>query len=494
MYKSIQQFIEKDIKEIEKVLGKILTNEKDADDLSKEVMDRAMTLSARLLGELYEQLDDEIKKSVMRKRHWNVEQTKQTKEILDIVGPVRFERTGYVDKRTGKYIYLLDQVLGIEKNQKMTLGAAADVLEESIMSSYAKGGRAASRYDAASKQTVKNLVHKTMIQFPIAVPAERKQIRNLHIVADEDHVSAQYQYQKGDLPKDKNGRTINTIMPKLIVVYEDVINEAGDKSEHPRYKLIGKRVFSGVHKGTNANYKFWEEVRKYIECTYDTTGLERIYIAGDGASWIKAGIEVLEKSRFVLDKFHMMKYINLSVTHLLDSTEDAKEEIWECINGANKQGIRDVYQKILAVTEKDSKKYEEVEGALRYLINNWPGIEIRKAEPGGCWKCCAEGQVSHILSDRMSSRPMGWSEHGCDQMAKLRAYHWNNGKVIDILKYQKKKKGQEEHRQEQEELIKELRERHGRWNYAEETRELIPGLEKHSMKWLRSMIYQALDA
>ena len=89
---------------------------------------------------------------------------------------------------------------------------------------------------------------------------------------------------------------------------------------------------------------------------------------------------------------------------------------------------------------------------------------------------------------------MGWSEHGCDQMAKLRAYHWNNGKVIDIRKYQKKKKGQEEHRQEQEELIKELRERHGRWNYAEETRELIPGLEKHSMKWLRSMIYQALDA
>lgn len=30
--------------------------------------------------------------------------------------------------------------------------------------------------------------------------------------------------------------------------------------------------------------------------------------------------------------------------------------------------------------------------------------------------------VSHVFSDRMSSRPLGWSRTGCDKMARLRVY------------------------------------------------------------------------
>ena len=80
--------------------------------------------------------------------------------------------------------------------------------------------------------------------------------------------------------------------------------------------------------------------------------------------------------------------------------------------------MKNVYRRILDVTESESKR-EEVEKALNYFLNNWDGIKIKVDEPGGCWRCCAEGQVSHVLSARMSSRPMGWSKFGCDQMAKL---------------------------------------------------------------------------
>ena len=189
----------------------------------------------------------------------------------------------------------------------------------------------------------------------------------------------------------------------------------------------------------------------------------------------------------------MMKYINTSASHLLDSAEDVKSEIWKCVNGADKKGLKEIYKRILEVTEPGNK-YGEVERALRYLLSQWDGIKIRVEEPGGCWKCCAEDQVSHVLSDRMSSRPMGWSEWGCHQMSQLRAYHWNNGKVIDLLKYQKKKKRQDTHRQEQEALIKELRKKQLGWNYAEQMQGVIPGLEQHSMKWLKDMVHQALNA
>ena len=113
---------------------------------------------------------------------------------------------------------------------------------------------------------------------------------------------------------------------------------------------------------------------------------------------------------------------------------------------------------------------------------------FRSEDAGGCWGCCAEGQVSHVLSSRMSSRPMGWSMFDCDQMAKLRAFKHNNGKVIDLLKYQKEKQKAEEKREEQEELIKELRKRKSGWDNAEKTQAVIPELEKSSMKWMRSLI------
>lgn len=50
--------------------------------------------------------------------------------------------------------------------------------------------------------------------------------------------------------------------------------------------------------------------------------------------------------------------------------------------------------------------------------------------------CSAEGHVSHVLSDRMSSRPMGWSQTGADRMSKLRGYEKNHGreKIIELVR------------------------------------------------------------
>jgi hypothetical protein len=487
MYYTIQHFIEKDIKEIEKSVGKIIIGEIDAEDLSREIQERVLKLGTDLLGEIYELLDDEIRESISRKKHWTIEHRNQEKTILDVMGKVTFKRTGYCAKGTNEYIYLLDKVLGFEPGQKLTLRAAANALEETIESSYMKGGRKASLTEEISKQAVKDLVHGTIVEMPIKEPKDKKRAKYLHIVADEDHVSAQFQEEKGDLPRDSRGNKINTIMPKLICLYEDIINVSGEVSENPRYKLIGKRYFSGTYVGSKANEELWNQVARYIDTVYDTEYLERVYIAGDGAPWIKSGCEYIENSKFVLDKFHMMKYVNTSVTPLLDSAEEGKEEIWEALNSADKDALKEVYKRILDVTE-DGKKKENIKKALKYFLNNWDGIKIKVEDADGCWGCCAEGQVSHVLSDRMSSRPMGWSRFGCDQMAKFRAFKYNNGKVIDLLKYQKEKQKEQEHREEQEELIKELRKRKSGWNYAERTQAVIPGLEKSNMKWMRSLI------
>ena len=50
--------------------------------------------------------------------------------------------------------------------------------------------------------------------------------------------------------------------------------------------------------------------------------------------------------------------------------------------------------------------------------------------------CSAEGHVSHILSERLSSRPMGWSQTGADRMSKLRCYE----RIIDLVRYSREKR------------------------------------------------------
>ena len=492
MYESIACFIQNDVHEIEKDIQKLLEGEIDCAELSIDIQKRLELLGTSMISEIYELIDQEIFNSLVRKKNWHVEHKDEPRELVDVMGLLRFRRRGYVPKAGGKNIYLLDELLGFDSHQKITLAAASRVLEETILTSYAKGGRAASRAESISKETVKKLVHKTEVEMPEKESSQKKSVRYLHIVADEDHVAAQFWENKGDLEKDGNGNKINTIMPKLIVVYEDIIDEASENSKKHRYRLVGKKVFSGVYEGSAENLKLWDEVEKYIYSTYDPDVLERVYIAGDGAGWIKTGVEVIDKSRFVLDKFHIMKYINTSTAHL-ENADEIKEVLWECINGAHQKELRTQYKAILDVTENPRKR-EEVETAWKYFENNWAGIEIRKAESGGVWGCCAEGQVSHILSSRLSSRPMGWSVLGCDHMAHMRAFKQNGGKVIELLRYQKKEQEKERRRQEQEELIRDLRKRQSGWKYSEMLDTEIPGLEKPSMKWLKDLITKELGA
>ena len=51
--------------------------------------------------------------------------------------------------------------------------------------------------------------------------------------------------------------------------------------------------------------------------------------------------------------------------------------------------------------------------------------------------CSAEGHVSHIFSDRLSSRPLGWSVVGADKMAQLRVYKKNKRDMLELVRYQK---------------------------------------------------------
>lgn len=79
---------------------------------------------------------------------------------------------------------------------------------------------------------------------------------------------------------------------------------------------------------------------------------------------------------------------------------------------------------------------------LKTLISwNWSAI-MRTLHDENVMGCSAEGHVSHVLSDRLSSRPKGWSKEGADRMSKLRCYEINHGrdKIINLVRYSREKR------------------------------------------------------
>ncbi len=51
--------------------------------------------------------------------------------------------------------------------------------------------------------------------------------------------------------------------------------------------------------------------------------------------------------------------------------------------------------------------------------------------------CSAEDHISHVLSSKLSSRPLGWSKLGIDKVSRLRVYKMNGGDMLKLAIYQK---------------------------------------------------------
>ncbi len=453
MYNSIQQFVEKGAKNIEKIVKNFMMDERiDIGEFVLELNKPLQELQRNIIKETIEEIDEIYRKSIYRKERYVIERSNDTNSFMSTCGEITYNRTYFKSKKTGEFIHLADEACGITKKMRKSDDVVAEGIKHVVDSSYRiSGEHATATDDVISKQAIMKDVHKLEIPNFIPEIKEKKKIKVLYINADEDHVSLQFNKEKGDLKTNEYGRKVNTIEPRLACIFEGIEKENENSS---RNKLINKHYFSGVYKNSE---DIWLEVLEYIEKVYDEEYIEKIYIMGDGASWIKEGVEVLGiKSRFVLDKFHLNQSIMRAIAHLGDSVSDAREAVYDGISFEDWNAVEQVLELASSYAESLNKK-EQIRRTKIYMKNHWEAILLPNREEKARMGCSAEGQVSHLLSSRLSSRPLGWSAKGASQMARLRAYTANGGKVYDLLKYREerqKREIQEEIRAEFDKQIK----------------------------------------
>lgn len=426
MINSIQHFQEKGVKNLTEIFSKYTDDLTKFAEMVQGVTKEVTKLGLSMIEEELESYDRLLRERKDLRKGWYIERLDETK-LLTGLGEICYHKTYFHNRETGEYCYLLDQLMGLEKHARISEDAQARILEEAVESSYRKGGINASIGEQeVSKETVMKKLHA--LEFPVLEPLkEKRKVSRLYIDADEDHVSLQYLEKKGDIRKPRS----NTVMPKLIYVYEDV---DFDGSKH---ELKGCHFFGGDYAGTKGTVELWQEVLGFIQDSYEEDVLEKIYINGDGADWIRTGADMHTKAHFVLDRFHMHKYIISATSHLGDSAQDARSEIYRAINGKRKWVAEETFDKILDVTESETKA-KAVESAKNYILGNWSGIMESVKVKDKSLQCSAEGHVSHIYADRMSSRPLGWSRIGADKMSRLRIYRQNKRDMLELVRYQRK--------------------------------------------------------
>ena len=425
MINSIQQFQVEGIKRLSEVFNHYTGDLTKIAEMVYGVTDEVTKLGCQMIAEEWESFDELLRNRKDVRKGWHIVRRDET-SLLTSLGEVIYKKTLFKNTKTGESCYLLDQLMGLEKHARITEDAEARVLKEASESSYRKGGAHASiKGDTISKEAVMNKLHR--LDFPSIAVSEKMERKSIYIDADEDHVSLQYLDQKGDIKKPRQ----NTIMPRIIYVYEGV-----DTEKDGRPRLVNTKYFGGVYEGTKEIRKLWNEVLDYLNEAYDMDAVEHIYINGDGASWIRSGVNIIPKSKFALDKYHMHKYILAATSHLEDSAEDARSEIYRAIHKKKKWMAEGIFDKIIEITERDTKQ-KAVEKAKAYILGNWSGILLSMKGKDENVRCSAEGHVSHVYADRMSSRPLGWCYTGADKMSRLRIYKYNQGDMLELVRYQK---------------------------------------------------------
>lgn len=406
----IHQIIEKITKDIKDNIEDLMLNSRDISKFIQNTSKSLDEIGVMIVKEALEMLDEVIRESSKRKREYYIQRRNDRKTLITKFGEVNYERTYYKSKKDGSYRYLSDELVGIYPYERMDLSYESELIEEAIETSYEKSGKRASNNVQVTRQTVMNTIRKLgeVENDEAKLPTKKKQVKTIYIEADEDHVALQ------------NGKNKEI---KLIYVHE------GKRFKSKgRYELINKRLFTG---SLIASEDLWLDVANYLEEAYDLDRVEKIYISGDGASWIKEGLNWIKGSEYVLDYFHLSKYVKIATAHMPQTFEP----LWTYIRNLNKKGVIELLNFITAETESETKK-EAVKKSKRYILNNWKGIE--KGMEEGYIGCSAEGHISHVLSSRLSSRPMGWSLIGADQIARLRVYKANGGDIYELMSKKKK--------------------------------------------------------
>jgi len=321
-------------------------------------------------------------------------------------GEVRIQRRLYRDKRGG-YHFLLDEYLGLNAYQAATpeiqamatvlcgevsFRKAADFLEQWMVGllSHSTCWRLLQRTGEVAANARVEEVEAVFSRGEPIVPAGERCIERLFMEADGVYVRLQRQ-----------PRTHLELCSAI--AYEGWERLSGVREE---YRLREKQVY--CHVGDRVS--FWEGVSLAWAHKWDLRQVHEVIIGGDGAAWIRSGVDTFARATWQLDGFHLAR---------------------ACRQAFGAQTGRELYQMLRTGHETSLSQSPVREGKQAQRARQW--IEkIAQEKLGLDWRVrqgltmetarglgCMEGNQAQWLAARMKEKGRSWSPQGAYHMAKV---------------------------------------------------------------------------
>jgi hypothetical protein len=334
-----------------------------------------------------------------------IRQSNVPRTLYTVLGSFTYNRT-YFDVKDERE-YILDGILGVDSYERIDAGVSARLVNGAATASY---GRSAEMFAGGhvSRQTVKN---KVMNTGEVAYVPEKKSETPgaIHIFADEDHVSLQ------------DGRT--AIVPLVTVC------DGKRQVCEGRFELVDPFHVQGFGMKPET---LWEYVYALCDEKYDMSKVGSVYLYGDGASWIESGTDFFPEAVRVLDEFHLKSRMRrllagdtgaaLAPRARAALTRENKEKFEETVSW-----ITDATMYLMPEGKERAGRLKAVAENGAYILAHWDAI--RNLRLPASIGSCTEAMVSHVLSERFSRSPMGWSRAGLSKAAMIRVFVMNGGRA-----------------------------------------------------------------
>jgi hypothetical protein len=340
--------------------------------------------------------------------------------IKTIMGEVEYSRAIYEtddDDGLKKYVYLLDEKMGINGSGFMSGLLSEIIVKAACESSYRNTSRTVSE---ATGQTISHTAAWNVIQEMgkrIGIQEEKAAksasdndgngtLETLVLFEEMDGIWLNLQGES----RKKHGD--NREM-KLAIAYD------GAKKIPPkRYQLTNKVACAGFLSA----HEFMKRKEGIIAKTYNIDEIKMRLLNGDGAAWIKQGITD-ETVHFQLDSFHVNKAIR---THV--KNPDMRKMITELLY---EKKIDEMLESILILSDSvdDDDEQENLLALHTYFTNNKEGLipchrrglNIPPPPEGKVYRRLGamESNVFTLIGNRMKGRRFCWSIDGGNNLARL---------------------------------------------------------------------------
>lgn len=405
------------------------------EEISEEFKQKIFDASRTGLSSMLSQCDEGVREQ--RKRGVFHNQNFEEKFLATWCGEVLYRRVAYTD-REGNNRYLCDEVLGLNKGQRISLHILLRALVAVGTVSYAKVAHLIEDWTGVCRspetyrrwvirigeyiQTWRRKKCATIFDHP-SLPSDDfpKDPELLFLEVDGCYIYMRVpQDPDGSfLPNEnqkKQGKKQRTSAKKEI--YLGLYYEG----KEPRRGTVGNGTFEVTGKtylgGMMSVEEFWETAAMMGVERYGLGPFTRLIGGGDGAKWIGPRFEEFMNSLFILCRYHWKR----DIFRLF--SEDKGKALIEFLESNKKEETIAFFDTRLNACSNDRPKTKKLKELKNYLLNQWNHIQnytelkalLSGKDPALSRIGVIEGHIYQVLYLRFESRGGYWSEVGLNAL------------------------------------------------------------------------------